>query len=57
VRHNAALALSKCGPAGIAALRVAASRGNHAASNALAEARLTVVDAGTAPHGPPAVPS
>jgi HEAT repeat protein len=56
VRHNAAIALSKCGPAGITALRVAASRGNHAASNALAEARLTVVDAGTrAP--PPAAPS
>jgi glycosyltransferase involved in cell wall biosynthesis len=56
VRHNAALALGRCGPAGTAALRVAASRGNHAASNALAEARLTVVDAGAPGHSPPPLP-
>lgn len=48
VRHNAALALSRCGPAGIAVLRAAAARGNTAASSALAEARLTVTDAGAA---------
>ena len=42
VRHNASLALSRCGPAGIAALRAAAARGNDSASSALAEARLSV---------------
>jgi len=45
VRHNAGLALTRCGPAGISALRAAAARGNQGASNALAEARLTVADA------------
>lgn len=54
VRHNAALALGKCGPAGSTALRAAAARGNHAASNALAEARLTVADAGATAHAQPA---
>ena len=41
VRHNASLALGKCGPAGMAALREAAARGNENASSALAEHRLT----------------
>lgn len=40
VRHNASLALGKCGPAGLAALRQAAARGNENASSALAEHRL-----------------
>ena len=40
VRHNAALALVKCGPTGIAVLRQAASMGNASAQAALAEARL-----------------
>ncbi len=46
VRHNASLALSRCGPAGIAALRSAAARGNESASSALAEARLSVTEGG-----------
>ncbi len=41
VRHNASLALGKCGPAGMSALREAAARGNENASSALAEHRLT----------------
>lgn len=40
VRHNAALALTRCGPLGTAALREAAARGNENASSALAEHRL-----------------
>ena len=40
VRHNCALALSRCGPSGVAALQEAAARGNDNASSALAEARL-----------------
>lgn len=54
VRHNAALALTRCGPAGIAALRSAAARGKEAASNALAESRLTVADAAAVPGAAPA---
>jgi hypothetical protein len=49
VRHNAALGLTRCGPAGIGALRAAAGRGNTAASSALAEARLTVADPAVQP--------
>lgn len=41
VRHNASLALGRCGPAGLSALRQAAARGNENASAALAEHRLT----------------
>ncbi|MCB9738870.1 MAG: HEAT repeat domain-containing protein [Deltaproteobacteria bacterium] len=40
VRHNAALALTRCGPLGTASLREAAARGNENASSALAEHRL-----------------
>lgn len=40
VRHNASLALGRCGAAGLAALRQAAARGNENASSALAERRL-----------------
>ena len=40
VRHNAALALRKCGPAGIAKLRQFAAEGNASASSALAEYRI-----------------
>ena len=49
VRHNAAIALSQCGPQGLSCLRAAAAKGNHGASNALAEARLKVADAAAAP--------
>ncbi len=44
VRHNASLALSRCGPSGIAALRNAAGRGNASASSALAEARMQAAE-------------
>lgn len=40
VRHNASLALRRCGATGLAALRDAAARGNDSASSALAEHRL-----------------
>ncbi len=44
VRHNASIALTRCGPAGIAALRSAAARGNESASSALAEARMAMTE-------------
>ena len=47
VRHNAALALVKCGPTGIAVLRQAAAEGNGAAQAALAEARLAPPEVST----------
>jgi hypothetical protein len=40
VRHNASLALGRCGPAGTSALRAAAARGNESASSSLAEHRM-----------------
>lgn len=42
VRHNASIALTRCGPAGMACLRASAARGNESASSALAESRLAV---------------
>lgn len=41
VRHNAAVALGRCGAAGIAQLRQAAASGNENASSALAALRLS----------------
>ena len=40
VRHNASLALGRCGAAGMSALRAAAARGNESASSSLAEHRM-----------------
>ncbi|HAN31407.1 MAG TPA: hypothetical protein DCQ06_07400 [Myxococcales bacterium] len=40
VRHNAALSLRECGPAGISALRQASAEGNESAGSALAEHRI-----------------
>ena len=40
VRHNASIALGKCGPTGMAYLRQAAANGNENASSALAALRL-----------------
>lgn len=55
VRHNTSIALTRCGPSGIAALRAAAARGNESASSALAEARMAMSEAqGSSPRPVPA---